>query len=202
MPTPPSVRLRRTLHLIDADNLLGDPCTCDSPQIDAMYAAYRHAAGFAADDHVVIAAGTNGEHVFAVEHGWECARHLRRRGPNGADLALLEEASWAARSDRFDRVVIGSGDGIFVGAHDELRAAGLHVDVVAQRRSLSAALAARAGERVTFLDLSVTEPAGRPAPTPSPTDHRSPVRRSASRSRRNRRARSKIASTSGAPSKK
>jgi hypothetical protein len=98
MPTPSSVRLYRTLHLIDADNLLGDPRTCDTPKIEAMYAAYRRAAAFAAGDHVVIAAGTNGEHVFAVEHGWERARHLRRRGPNGADLALLEEATCAARA--------------------------------------------------------------------------------------------------------
>ena len=202
MPTPSSVRLHRTLHLIDADNLLGDPGTCDRQQIEAMYAAYRQAAGFADDDHVVIAAGTNGEHVFEVEYGWERARHLRRRGPDGADLALLEEATWAARGDRYDRVVIGSGDGIFVSAHDELTAAGLSVEVVAREWSLSAALAALARGQVTLLDHSVPETAERLPSTPPVTAHRSPAPLSASRSRRNRRARSKIASMSGAPSKK
>jgi hypothetical protein len=202
MPTPSSVRLHRTLHLIDADNLLGDPGTCDRHRIEAMYAAYRQAAGFADDDHVVIAAGANGEHVFEVEYGWERARHLRRRGPDGADLALLEEATWAARGDRYDRVVIGSGDGIFVSAYDELTAAGLRVEVVAPERSLSTALAELARGRVTLLEASVAETADRPRPTPAGTAHRSPARRSASRSRRNRSARSKIASMSVAPSKK
>lgn len=151
MPTSPSVRVRRTLHLIDADNLLGDSRTCDSELIADTFAKYRRAAGFVHGDHAVVATGTNGRHVYEVERAWRGVCHRRRRGVDGADLTLLEEAEWVASGQRFDRVVIGSGDHIFILAYDQLIAAGLTVDVVSRREALSTALAERARGRVRFL---------------------------------------------------
>jgi hypothetical protein len=79
MPTSPSVRPHRTLHLIDADNLLGDPRTCDSELIAAMFAEYRRVAGYSDGDLVVVGTGTNGRRMFEVEHAWRGALHKRRR---------------------------------------------------------------------------------------------------------------------------
>ena len=116
-----SVRPHRTLHLVDADNLLGDPNTCDEEFIAATFDAYRKAAGHRPGDHIVVATGTNSRHVYAVENAWPNASHRRRSGTDGADLELLDAAEWAARSGRFDRAVIGSGDRIFMVAFDLLR---------------------------------------------------------------------------------
>jgi NYN domain len=152
MRTHESVRPHRTLHLIDADNLLGDPKIVDAAAISLTFAAYRAAAGFTPGDHAVIATGCNGWHVIEVELAWPGACHRRQRGTDGADLALLAEATWAATCDRYDRVVIGSGDRIFIVAFDELRAADIDVDVVARRRSVAASLATRARGHLHFID--------------------------------------------------
>ena len=141
----------RTFHLVDADNLLGDPTTTDRAFIEATFAAYRLAAGYRSGDLVVVATGCNGLHVFEVEAAWPGALHRRRSGSDGADLELLEEAKWAAESGRFGRVVIGSGDRIFIVAFDALRASDLTVDVVARPRSLARCLAIRARNHVTPL---------------------------------------------------
>jgi hypothetical protein len=58
-------------------------------------------------------------------------------GPDGADRRLLAEAETPYVSDHYDRVVVGSGDGIFAGRALELRRAGVVVGVVSRRRSLS-----------------------------------------------------------------
>jgi hypothetical protein len=151
MRTGGSVRVHRTLHLVDADNLLGDRTTVDQRLIAATFEEYRWLARYSIEDLVVVATGLNGWHVLEVERAWPNACHRRRAGRDGADLALLEAAAWAACSDRFDRVVIGSGDGIFIDAFDMLVAAGVTVEIVTRRRCLATTLAARANGNVRFL---------------------------------------------------
>ena len=151
MRTGDSVRVHRTLHLIDADNLLGDPTTVDRRLIAATFEEYRRLARYSVEDLTVVATGVNGWHVLEVERAWPNVCHCRRAGRDGADLALLEAARWAASGDRIDRVVIGSGDRIFVVAFDALVAAGVPVEVVARRRSLATALAERANGSVRYL---------------------------------------------------
>lgn len=141
-PVPQQAASRpRSLHLVDADNLIGDPRTTDLALIRAVLYAYRAAAGFVVGDLVTVATGTNGAHVLAVELAWPEVAHRRRRGPDGADRVLVDEATWAAQRRRFARVVVGSGDHIFLPAVELLLAAGIVVEVVAKRRSLSADLA-------------------------------------------------------------
>jgi hypothetical protein len=144
--------LDRTLHLVDADNLLGDPGTVDRRLIDLTFERYRRASGYRPGDQVVVATGRNGQHVFEVEAAWPGVLHRRRSGADGADMELLEQADWAASSRRFGRVVIGSGDRIFMVAVDVLRAADVVVDVVSRRASLAAALALQTRGRVVALD--------------------------------------------------
>jgi hypothetical protein len=145
--------MERTLHLVDVDNLLGHPNTVGRPYIDLTFERYRRASGYRIGDQVVAATGRNGEHVFEVEAAWPAILHRRRSGADGADMELLDEARWAASSRRFQRVVIGSGDRIFMIAVDMLRLADVVVDVVARSGSLAACLALQTRGHVTVLDI-------------------------------------------------
>jgi uncharacterized LabA/DUF88 family protein len=59
-------------------------------------------------------------------------------GPDGADLALLDAARpLRAVVESYDRVVIGSGDGIFTALAADLRRAGLVVVVVSRPVALA-----------------------------------------------------------------
>lgn len=145
----------RGLHLVDADNLLGDPITVDPSAIRRTFAAYRRAARFAPGDHAVVASCAHPGHAFEVRAAWPGVLHRWRRGPDGADLALLEEAEAAARSGRYGRVVLGCGDRIFLVALDVLRSANVEVQVVSRRNALARALRVRA-LAVTDLDLTGT----------------------------------------------
>ena len=72
-----------------------------------------------------------------VKFRWPEIRLVGGRGVDGADRALLETVNdfdWTA--SRFDRVVIGSGDGIFVQVVDTYRAVGIVVGVVARPSSI------------------------------------------------------------------
>jgi len=132
----------RTLHLVDIENLLGDPRAA-GPAIAAAIEAYRSAMRVAPGDHVVIACN----HGLAVDAGlaWPGARLRTGSGPDGADLALIDDADPAYVAAHYDRVVIGSGDGIFTGLAADLRALGTAVCVVARDGSLSRALRSVAG---------------------------------------------------------
>lgn len=141
----------RSLHLIDVDNLLGDPRTTDQTRVSLLFDEYRHVADFQFGDLAVVATGCNADHVLAVELAWPSARHARRSGPDGADLALLDEVEWAVASGRFGRVVLGSGDAIFLHAVERLLAADLVVEVVSRSRSLARGLAARMHGRIRYL---------------------------------------------------
>lgn len=137
----------RSLHLIDIENLMGGPFAGGAALKEASE-AYRVAARVGGCDHVVVGANPS----LAVEAGleWPGARLLVRGGPDGADLALeesVEEVIWHAQ--RYDRVVIGSGDGRFSEVARSFKAAGIPVGVVARERSLALVLA----QAATFVTL-------------------------------------------------
>jgi hypothetical protein len=126
----------RSLHLVDIENLAGAAREYRCSAGEAL-AQYRALAGVRAGDHVVIAAG--GLMAFRAGHLWAGARVVAARGLNGADLALINEVGDPeAVAARFDRVVIGSGDGIFVESITALRRLGIPVGVVAPIGGLSA----------------------------------------------------------------
>jgi hypothetical protein len=80
--------------------------------------------------------------VFDV---WPHARLVVGAGPDGADEALIaaiSDVSWTA--SRYDRLVVGSGDGIFSVVIAAYRAAGIPVGVVSRPSSLSVSVAALA----------------------------------------------------------
>jgi hypothetical protein len=130
----------RSLAVIDIENLLGDdPRVATSAGIRATIAACIERADLRDDDLIVIACNPA---LALLVH--DAAPHglLRcQRGENGADLALLDElddVAWIA--GRFDRVVIGSGDGIFADAIQRLNHAGVETTVVANHRQTACAV--------------------------------------------------------------
>jgi len=142
----------RTLHLLDIENLMGGPRRGRVAPAAAV-AAYREVAGMRPFDHVVVAVNP----ALAVDAGMSCpgARLISAGGRDGADLALLSQVADARRTAAlYDRVVIGSGDGIFADALYQLRCCGISVGVVSLQRCLALSLA-RAASFVRY----VPEPA-------------------------------------------
>lgn len=138
----------RTLHLIDIENLVAGRHDCDEEALD-MFDAYLDQIDVGADDHMVVACS----HAAAphVIWAWRTARLVFRSGPDGADLALLDEAKPDWVEDHYDRVVVASGDGIFAGLANELRARRIPVIVAIGDSGLSGDLA-RAACRVHRLE--------------------------------------------------
>jgi hypothetical protein len=101
---------------------------------------YRRLAPINHGDHVVVAA--NPRIVVEASNAWQGARVLVGFGQNGADLALLRvlrEPDWVG--SHYDRLIIGSGDSIFVEAARTTCERGIAVGVVAPELRISARLA-------------------------------------------------------------
>src|SRR4051812_21864729 len=103
------VKAGRSLHLVDVENLLAGTAFTER-DVTRVAAAYRLAAEVGAQDLVVVASSHHT--ALPVWFGWGEARRLVRSGPDGADLALLQVITNEDVAVRFQRVVIGSGDGI------------------------------------------------------------------------------------------
>lgn len=126
---------RRSLHLLDVENLMGGPKR-GVRALEYASDAYRGTGLVARGDHIIMAA--NPHLILDAARFWPGAKSLLGRGPDGADRALIKAANnveWVAR--RFDRIVIGSGDGIFSRLATKFRALGIEVGVVARARSLA-----------------------------------------------------------------
>jgi len=126
----------RQLILIDIENLTGTPSpTCE--EVETAKATLR----------LVVPGFDDAQHIVACSHhaaptvafAFQRARHLWRSGPNGADLALLDVLENERVDERFERVTICSGDGIFAASAAWLAAADVDVTVI----SLPGHLAAR-----------------------------------------------------------
>ena len=128
----------RTLHLVDLENLIGDPAA-KGPIVGETYARYRSLAGWRRGDQSVVAANPSllGELAFVVD---PLVALRVARGEDGADLHLLAAAppEWVAK--RFGRLVIGSGDHIFARRARTIRDLGVQVTVVSRIDALAGAL--------------------------------------------------------------
>jgi hypothetical protein len=119
----------RTLHLIDIENLAGGPLSGD----DAGHTlrAYLHAAQWRPGDLVYVAAHPKVLQRFAWDLPVE-ANLRAAHGPDGADLALLAQCPPEFVARRAQRLVIGSGDHIFIERARAVRSSGVGVAVVAR----------------------------------------------------------------------
>ncbi len=125
---------RRTLHVVDADNLTAGP-TEHQCVADRAARLYRTAAGVRDGDLVVVGSDLRSAAVTAF--AWAGARLLRTTGTDAVDRLLLDDLVPSLVVGRVERVVVGSGDGIFATRLAQLRAAGVRVEVVAPAGSVS-----------------------------------------------------------------
>ena len=128
----------RSLHLLDIENLMGGPFA-GKHALQSASAQYRRVAAVKDSDLVIV--GCNPRLAWETDAAWPGAEVRVGIGPDGADRALLSAVSddlWIAR--RFDRVIVGSGDGIFANTIMALKGWGIAVGVVSLRTSLSLAL--------------------------------------------------------------
>ena len=58
--------MARALHLVDIDNLLGNPATDDEDEIGWTVRTYQRVASVRPGDHVVVATSPFGRHTLAI----------------------------------------------------------------------------------------------------------------------------------------
>lgn len=136
----------RTLHLVDIENLLGDPFCEDTDYFDETVEEYKELSEWQATDQVLVAANKwlSARIAFSLQN-WNC-RLFTAAGKDGADLRLLSEGAQPKLIEQFDRLVVGSGDGIFCRAVSSAKALSLEAVTVARKSSLSTRLAVESDE--------------------------------------------------------
>jgi hypothetical protein len=136
--TTSSSTSHRTLHLVDLENLLGDPRATTDAAL-ATFGAYLDVAHWSVDDHVIIATNPWLMTKIAFDLPVPASRHAVH-GRDGADTMLLSLAPAELVVKRYGRLVIGSGDGIFTSRARAVRDSGVTVDIVARPDGCSARL--------------------------------------------------------------
>ena len=136
----------RRLVLVDIENVVGGAVVAPEAVLWAK-ANVRKVIDIDPDDQIVI--GTSHIGLLSTGCAWPNLRYVVRSGPDGADLALLEVLEENI-ADRFDEVVLVSGDGIFASTVSSLTHDGVTVIVVSHPDGLSSRLRI-AASRVTYL---------------------------------------------------
>lgn len=138
----------RRVVLVDIENVAGGAIL--SPDMaEWAHGVIDRTLGGLESDQIII--GTCHLGLVEVKRPWPRARAVVRSGQDGADLALLDVLRTERLAERFDEVVLVSGDGIFAKPVAELEEAGVAVTVSAWSFGLSTRLRLAAG-RVVSLD--------------------------------------------------
>ena len=125
----------RSLHLVDLENLVGNP-RATGPIVRDTFDRYLALADWRRGDHVIVASNPwlIGEVCFDLPV--PCNVHTAH-GEDGADLVLLSHAPPELIVKRYSRLVVGSGDGIFANRARHARDLGVNVLVVSRPASCS-----------------------------------------------------------------
>lgn len=138
----------RRLVVVDIENVAGGAVVTQA-MADWARTVVESALDVREGEQVVI--GTSHIGLFTAKTAWPCARVKARSGEDGADIELLEVLTTEGVEDRFDEVVLVSGDHIFVEAVAALGASGVGVTVASWAQSLSTRLRLAAAHTV-YLD--------------------------------------------------
>lgn len=134
-----SDQARRTLHVVDVENLCRDGFPSRRAAIEVL-ASYRAASGLRPGDFGFASANRH----LTSQLAYDLPEGIRwvpgGTGPDAADRALLDHTDPDFVARRYDRIVIGSGDHAFTALASDLVAAGREVVVVATNGSLSRSL--------------------------------------------------------------
>ena len=148
-PIIADARPARTLVLVDIENLVGRSHV--APAETRYLARLARNIVLPQPSHTIVASSRfNAPNVV---FDWPNARFVLGRGPKAADLALISIIENEQLASRYDRVIIGSGDGIFAESVAQLAAQGVRVTALVGRGRLSTKL------RLACTDLIVLAPA-------------------------------------------
>lgn len=141
----------RNLVAIDLENLMGGA----DPSPTLLDCAVELVESFRHDGNLVVVAAS---HRVAALAAWKLpwVRWRWRSGPDGADLALLEVLQNERVEQRFDRLTLVSGDGIFSGTIAALAHLGVHTTVVAAPDRLSKRLRV-AAHTIDIVDITLEQ---------------------------------------------
>lgn len=152
LPLKQRTTVRRFVAM-DIENINGGAVRHDSMAAGARRAV-AEAIKLGEDDHVVVGVGPSS--LLASGMSDPSARLVLGRGLSGADRALVDVLREEHVADRFEEVVIVSGDGIFADVAAELGEQGVVVTVVARTGHLSARLRLAARYVVLLPDFATT----------------------------------------------
>ena len=127
----------RRIVMLDIENVNGGAVE-DVLSATNACAEVADAITLRADEQVVIGVGPSS--LLATGASQPRARVVMGRGLDGADKALVSVLQNEGLADRFDEVVIASGDGMFSDVAAQLAAQGMTVTVVARGGCLSTRL--------------------------------------------------------------
>lgn len=143
----PTVAPRR-LHVLDIENLLGAKVSI--ARVHVLWDLYRGVVGVGPQDLVVVGCAQH----FAPTVLFTLPSSVRvvvgDDLPDGADRALLDAVDARHQAQRFDEVVIGSGDHAFAPMAAELVAGGCAVTLATAAAWVSPALRLAATTHVTL----------------------------------------------------
>jgi len=137
----------RRLVLVDVENVVGGAVKTEA-QAHWARQEVESKIGFRENDHIVIAAGRKG--VFPSHAAWPTARIEIGLGLDGADLVLIEIMRSENIHQRFEEILLISGDGIFTDEVSKLGSLGARITVVAHEHGLSQRLKMSATNVKTF----------------------------------------------------
>lgn len=137
----------RRLVVVDVENIAGGAIN-DCGAVDWVKRVLMEAVDLTEGDHIVV--GTSEYGLCTVGCRWPNVRYVARSGKDGADLALLEVLDENVEN-RFNDVVVASGDHIFTAKVSALVEAGVRVTVVG-RRGRTSYLLAHAASHTVYVD--------------------------------------------------
>lgn len=149
MNAPRYRRDERRLVLVDVENVAGGALRT-AAAAEWARRVVEDAVMVLPGEQVVVGVGTF-DGLFHAKKAWPQARVVLMCGRDGADRALLEVLCNESVGERFGRVSIVSGDGIFAEAAAELGTQGVTVTAFGWRRCMALRLRLATG-RVVLLD--------------------------------------------------
>jgi uncharacterized LabA/DUF88 family protein len=144
------IKARRSIHLIDIENLcISGDLTVD--RVAGVREAYFAQVNPSSDDLFVIAASHH--NMEAAAFGWPGGFHGFRSGKDGADIVLAQLMVEDDLSERFETVFLASGDGGLAPFAAALMAKGCQVQAVSRVESASWAMRL-ASDSMYYLQIS------------------------------------------------
>lgn len=145
---------KRHLVLVDIENIAGNPCPTD---LDLAVVQYELRKAIPDLDRAPCFVACSHRAAKTVAFAFPGGRRRWRSGPDGADLALIEEMRDLRVMVQFSRVTLCSGDGIFAESLTALAAIGIETTVVSTADRLSRRLRL-AAHQIVILPGSGTTP--------------------------------------------